>query len=467
MRLSIKIFCFFIITSFSFSQVKSEIVTSSVQYNIVELKSEYFPNENRIIKVFLPKDYDKTKKYPVIYTLDGNSLFDLTAKYVEQLSKVSKDAHYDYATEAIPQSIVIGIYHNDRNYETSPNFTKLSYGDETLYLEGSEKLKNFLFKEIVPYVNTNYNISGYNLIVGHSNTAHFVMCLPFQSENPFRGIIALSLSGESANFKNKIKSYLESNRQTNVFIGFGTKDFGFNEFAKYIKDEVVSENLSVSEFNANHNEMPALSLIQGLKFLFNEYRNLEDFNLELNKNNFDFKSYLELYKTKNKVAYGISTEMKEDDFYSLLQMSINSKNSYALNQILDYDLKVNGNPTQTHMLFVYNKEIGDFKKAEYFANQILSSKDDFENRVLKANLELYYDFFINDIKDVRKSISFFEEGRVKFEDSKLTFSYFIAKTSIDNNFRKTTGTSNLKYCLQNYKQNKYFTEFDLKKLLNK
>ncbi|PQB07318.1 hypothetical protein BST83_09225 [Polaribacter filamentus] len=464
MKLIINIFSFLLITSFAFGQTKSKIEISSLEYNIVELKSEYFPNENRIIKIFLPKNYDITKKYPVIYTLDGYSLFDLTAKYVDQLSKLTIENDYDVATDVIPQSIVVGIYHNNRNKETTPNFSKYSDGDETIYLEGSEKLKNFLFEDVVPYINTKYNTSGYNSIIGHSNTAHFVICLPFQKNNAFNGIISLSLSGESENFKRKIEPYLTTNKKTNIFIGYGTKDYDFNEFAKDLKGKVFNNNLKISEFNANHNEMPAISLIQGIKFLFNEYRNIEDFYIESNKENFDIREYLKLYHSKNKKLYGIETQIKEVDFYSLIQMSINTKNKKALNQIIEYDLKVNGYPTQTHTLFFYNKQIGDFEKANYLANKIMNSKDDLENRILNANLESYYDFYINDLKNTEMGIAFFQQGQKKFKDNQLEFSYFIAKASVENNTQKRLGKTNLEYCLKNYKENRYFREIDLKEL---
>ena len=464
MKLIINIFSFLLITSFAFGQTKSKIEISSLEYNIVELKSEYFPNENRIIKIFLPKNYDITKKYPVIYTLDGYSLFDLTAKYVDQLSKLTIENDYDVATDVIPQSIVVGIYHNNRNKETTPNFSKYSDGDETIYLEGSEKLKNFLFEDVVPYINTKYNTSGYNSIIGHSNTAHFVICLPFKKNNPFNGIISLSLSGESENFKRKIEPYLTTNKKKNIFIGYGTKDYDFNEFAKDLKGKVFNNNLKISEFNANHNEMPAISLIQGIKFLFNEYRNIEDFYIESNKENFDIREYLKLYHSKNKKLYGIETQIKEVDFYSLIQMSINTKNKKALNQIIEYDLKVNGYPTQTHTLFFYNKQIGDFEKANYLANKIMNSKDDLENRILNANLEFYYDFYINDLKNTEMGIAFFQQGQKKFKDNQLEFSYFIAKASVENNTQKRLGKTNLEYCLKNYKENRYFREIDLKEL---
>ncbi|MBU2994922.1 hypothetical protein KO500_00655 [Cellulophaga baltica] len=298
MKLTFNIFSFLLISQLSFSQIKTE--KSSLEYTTIELESEYFTDQKRTIKIALPKEYDNSKKYPVLYTLDGNTLFDLASNYVAQLSKLTIENDYDYATDVIPQTIVVGIFHNDRGYETTPNFSKYPNADETIYLEGSEKLKNFLFEDVIPYINSTYNTSGYNSIIGHSNTAHFVMCLPIQNNNPFNGIISLSLSGESENFKSRIKSYLAVNDKTNIFIGYGTKDFGFNEFAIYLKGEVTKDNLKISEFNANHLEMPAISLIQGLKFIFKQYRNIDDFYTESKKESFDIKQYLELYKTKNK-----------------------------------------------------------------------------------------------------------------------------------------------------------------------
>jgi len=462
MKKIIVLFIFLLISEFSFSQTEN----SCLEYEVIELNSKYFPKEKRIIKIFIPKNYNKNQKYPVIYTLDGNDLFDLTSKYVSQISKTTIEDGYDYGTDAIPQSIVVGIYHNNRSYETTPNFSKYSNGDETVYLEGSEKLKHFLFKEVIQYVNSHFNTSGYNSIIGHSNTAHFVMCLPFQNHNPFKGIISISLSGESKNFKDKISRFLKQNDSINFFIGYGTKDFGFNEFTKEIKGKISKSNLKIREYNANHNEMPVLSLVDGIKFLFREYRNIDDFVQESAKENFNIEEYLQHYQDKNYKAYGINTKMNEDDFYSLLDLSIISKNKNAFNQILKYDSKKNGD-IQNHMLFVYNEKIGDLKNAEKIAYKILDSNIPMDKRLLNANLEFYYTFFIDDLENPKKAINFFKKGKEKFPEHKLEYSYFLAKASIDNNCERHIGKSNLKYCIKNYKKNRYFRESDLKSLRNK
>jgi len=451
----------------SYTQVNSFTEEVKTKYTVVQLDSEFFHDQKRTIKVALPEQYDSSKEYPVIYTLDGNSLFYITTSYVTQLSKLTVDDDgFDYGSDAIPQSIVVGIFHNDRGYETQPNFSLKENIDESIFLEGPEKLKNFLFHEVVPYIDSAYNTSGYNAIIGHSNTAHFVMCLPFQNGNPFKGIISISLAGGTKRFKDQIKSYLEKNETAPIFLGYGTKDLGFNELAKSLKGEVTNKNLEIHAYNGNHNEMPVLALTDGIKHLFYKYRNVDDFIEASLKKDFNIADYLDQYQQKNREAYGINTEMKEDDFYTLLDLSIKNKNRRVMNQILEYDSKANGFEQQTHMMFIYNKQISDYEKAEGYATQMLNSNDEFENRILKANLNHYYEFFIDDLADVEKGLHFFEEGKKRFKDKQLEFSYFIAKISIEQDYQKLKGYSDLKYCMKNYKENNYFNEVDLEGLKN-
>jgi len=451
------------ILAITFCQSGINIERVETNYEILQLNSKFF-NEERTVKISLPDGFDNKKKYPVIYVLDGSSLFYITSNYVSHLSKQTRDEAIDYGTDAIPQSIVVGVFHNDRNYETQPNFSSILHTDETKYNEGSEKLKKFLFKELVPHINTNFATSGYNVIIGHSNTGHFVSCLPFQEHNPFNGIIALSVSGDSENLKTKLNAFFKSNKEYHFFMGYGTKDFGYNDLAKYLEKQDFSNHFKTSSFNANHSELPALALVDGIKHLFYNYRNINDFVMTSKKAEFDLMAYLSHYETKNKTAYGIETKIKEDDFLSLLELSIRSKNKKALKQILTYDREVNGFETQTHMLFIYHKQIGDLEKAALYANKMLSSTDSFENRILKANLDHYYTFFTKDLKDFQRGVDFFTTARTRFEDSKLEFSYFTAKITIENNIKQSIGKVNLDYCIKNYRTNRYFRRTDLERL---
>ncbi|MGB7786947.1 MAG: alpha/beta hydrolase-fold protein, partial [Salinimicrobium sp.] len=56
------------------------------EYKVEKLNSDFFKDE-RTVKTYLPTDYDKTQKYPVIYTLDGYELFEITTNYENFLAK--------------------------------------------------------------------------------------------------------------------------------------------------------------------------------------------------------------------------------------------------------------------------------------------------------------------------------------------------------------------------------------------
>ena len=71
--------------TFSYGQEKITSDKLTLNYDIKYLKSKYYPDEERVLKVFLPENYDASRKYPVIYTLDGESLFKTLAQNISIL----------------------------------------------------------------------------------------------------------------------------------------------------------------------------------------------------------------------------------------------------------------------------------------------------------------------------------------------------------------------------------------------
>jgi hypothetical protein len=71
-----------------------------------------------------------------------------------------------------------------------------------------------LFEDVVIGLNT--ILQDIIRIMGHSNTAHFVIW--YFKNNPFNGIISLSLSGESKILKEKIEPYLTTNKRRQILI---------------------------------------------------------------------------------------------------------------------------------------------------------------------------------------------------------------------------------------------------------
>jgi len=100
-------------------------------------------SETRDIQIYFPQSYKTSKKdYPVLYILDGQRLFTLGVS----LSQSSRST-----VKMTPEFIVVGI--NNKYPDRFSHFTKTS-------------LLEFIDKELVPFVETNYRASKERIIFG-------------------------------------------------------------------------------------------------------------------------------------------------------------------------------------------------------------------------------------------------------------------------------------------------------------
>lgn len=420
-------------------------------------------NENRTIAIKLPENYNPNKKYPVIYVLDANTLFKPILLNVELLSKKMMNG-IDYGTDNIPETILVGIFHNDRGYETRPKFDYEK--DKSLFLEGSQKLKNYLFKELMPFINSKFSTSNYNCIVGHSNTGHFVLNLPFLEGNPFKGIIALSVNAESDFYRNKIAYYLKNNTE-NVFLGYGTTDNGFNELGELLDSriksgELINSNLKVQSFEGSHNQLPALAMSSGIKFLFNKYKNQTSFIEKSAAPNFTVTSFIENYKLENR-EYGVQLEFTGDDLFEIAEMATKQNNVELFRQIINYSNQQQ-DKIQNHLVFWLSKEIKDYETADKIIEILINSKDAEDIASTNGNHQEYLDYLIKDKKSPKTALLLFKNMFQNANDYKLEFAYLFAKTAYENNIDIQEANKFIDYCNQNFKENGTFIKDDLNKL---
>jgi predicted alpha/beta superfamily hydrolase len=134
--------------------------TVSGDLRLHQLKSTIFGNE-RTIRVLLPPGYgdpaNKDRRYPVLYMLDGQNLFDAC------LSDVS---HHEWgadeivqtlvAEKKIPALIVVGVDHagKDRAHEYLPY--KDFAGSPDMDEPAGKRFPDFLTNEVMPLVNSQY-----------------------------------------------------------------------------------------------------------------------------------------------------------------------------------------------------------------------------------------------------------------------------------------------------------------------
>ena len=148
-----------------------------------QVKQEIFESfklqERRDVKYYFPEDYDPDKKYPLVVVLDAEYLFD-------QVVAVSK-FYSDF--QGMPQSIVVGIYQakNDLRWEDC-GFE----GDTGLPTDKGAQFYEFLGMEIIPYLETSFNIAPFKMFVGYDITANFGNFYLFKEKSLFDSYISIS-----------------------------------------------------------------------------------------------------------------------------------------------------------------------------------------------------------------------------------------------------------------------------------
>ena len=225
-------------------------------YSTKQLESTYLDG-GRMIKIALPNNYDPSKKYPVFYVTDaGWNLFTVTKNH---LSVASLDEY-----QLAPESIVVGIVHGNTNGKSNRNKDLDVY-----YKESGKNFKNFVFNELVPYINKSYSTSGFNVLVGHSNGAQYNHYLLVEEDNPFRGFISFSTNFFGVDFRQEIGEKMKNHKGNKIyyFVANGTQDSPDRIEAgdDYEKIYEANKNLRFqfkkNTYEANHNNMVPLAFL--------------------------------------------------------------------------------------------------------------------------------------------------------------------------------------------------------------
>lgn len=199
---------------------------------------------SREIKIGLPKSYktDLDRIYPLILTFDGDYLFDPIMGTVSYMSY----------WEDMPESIVVGI----KQVDTRAKDCQYDSNTDLPEYDG-KKFYDFVSTELIDYLNKEFRLSGFKMIVGHDYTANFTNY--FMAGNPiFKAFINLSpeyaksmdekLSAELSALPQKIWYYLATaendakNLRSDILATHVTLSNIENENFKYFFDDFKEES---------------------------------------------------------------------------------------------------------------------------------------------------------------------------------------------------------------------------------
>jgi predicted alpha/beta superfamily hydrolase len=134
--------------------------TVSGDLRLHELQSQVFGNK-RTIRVLLPPGYDAAEnsahRYPVLYMLDGQNLFDACLSDVSHHEwGLDETAYRLIAEQRMPPMIVVGVDHagKDRAHEYLPY--KDYVGNPDMDEPAGKRFPDFLTNEVMPLVDGKY-----------------------------------------------------------------------------------------------------------------------------------------------------------------------------------------------------------------------------------------------------------------------------------------------------------------------
>lgn len=146
-----------------------------------EIFESFKLQERRDVRYYVPEEYDKAKKYPLIVVLDGDYLFDQTVANAKFYNKF----------HGMPASIVVGVDQSKNGLR----FDDCAFESDTgLPSEKGKLFFEFIGTELIPYIETTYNTASFKTIVGYDISANFQNYWLFKEKSLFSAYINISPS---------------------------------------------------------------------------------------------------------------------------------------------------------------------------------------------------------------------------------------------------------------------------------
>ncbi|MDX1350612.1 MAG: alpha/beta hydrolase-fold protein [Putridiphycobacter sp.] len=275
-------------------------------------------NEDRNIRIHLPKSFDSTnqQQYPLTLVLDGEYLFYALMGVGEVLQ----------TRNIIPESIVVGI---DQNYvvegEKTARWIDCSYDFKTGKI-GSKaaKFKTFIDSELVPFLVENYHVGPFKSIAGHSFTANYINF--FLDGSLFNGFMAFSPYIPEP-LEDSIEAGIQQvNRQMFYFLCTGENDLSGHISQIKRQDTAIFKRVNNNNFHydfknyigESHMSLTVRGASDALSFMYSGFAPLYTLNNDsvLMKET-DLIFYLEQRYKNMASTYGISMPYREDDITTI------------------------------------------------------------------------------------------------------------------------------------------------------
>ena len=317
-------------------------------------------NEDRQLKILLPRGYDKddSKRYPLIIVFDGDYLYEA----------VSGNVDYFSYWEDMPEAIIVGIKQEDQRYDDT------MYSEQnSLPIEKGAAFFEFIGMELIPYINNSFKTENFRVAVGHGETANFINYYLLKDVPLFQAYICIS-----PNLAPKTSEYLTDRFkliQTKIFYYLATSSNdvpSIKEGSENLNKNLTSLDNNNPLYNFDHFEgpshysLPAHAIPKALESIFFVFQPItkKEYNESILKLETSPVDYLTEKYQMIKDLFGMDKKILINDFKAI-EAAIKKKEQWQYYEELgklareEYPETLLGN----YYLARFYEETGDPKKA--------------------------------------------------------------------------------------------------------
>jgi len=317
-------------------------------------------NADRTFTVSLPNSYykEKNKKYPLVFLLDGEYLFD------------SFNGAFAYGNywDDLPEVIIVGLNQNKKNERVADSMLDA----DGLPTETGAAFFEFIGGEFMPALEKAYRISPFRIIAGHGLTAGY-MNLFLYKENPiFNAYISFSAEFDEqmaeqlpAMLKTAKKPIFYYSASADGDLRFNLK--GIQTLNTNIK-AIVNPNLNYQydEFKASHYSVVLYAIPHSLYHIFSAYQPISkaEYDEKIAILPSDYVGYLTRKYDIIDKSYGMKMPIRVSDFKAIEAAILKNKAYPEFEKLAAISKKAYPKSmlNQYHMAMYYEKT-GDIKKA--------------------------------------------------------------------------------------------------------
>jgi len=364
--------------------------------------------EYREIYIQLPTNYNpkKNKKYPVVYTLDGEVL----------ISTVNNVQGF-YSGGFTPEMVLVGISNaNNRTRDLTTSKITKKYGMPFNEENGeADNFSKFIEAELIPFIENKYPVTSFRTLIGHSYGGLFAIYILINHPQLFTNYLAIDPSLDwndqkllteaqdrlsSQNYKGKSlfmslngQLHMQNPMVTLENVMKDTSDFTLFARSNITFSNMVEQNITNGlayewKFYPRdlHGTISFPSIMDGLIFDFEWYQmeNTDKFNSPTTSKE-ELFSIVNYRAKKLEDYFGYSAPPYPEDLFNALgYMSLDMEQSEKAKMFFEFAIEFYPNSPNTYdSMSEYYERINDYDNALKFATKAyeISHNDYYKQRM--------------------------------------------------------------------------------------